>query len=463
MTMWPPKKGALRRPAYRSLARSLIDAIEAGEVRPGMRLPTHRALAFELGLSVHTVSRAYDELSRLGIITGEVGRGSFVAAGERDPAMPWQRLSQGGDVVDCSMLTPVTAPIQAERMSATLAELAEDLDPSVLFSFRPRATFEEHCDLARRWLARCGVEVEAERILPTNGSTAAMAVALMAAAVPGDMVVTEELGHHTLPSLTGTLGLRLAGLPIDREGIVPEGLERACATAPVKVLYLMPSGLNPTVATMGAERRAALVDICRQNNVLIVENDAWGPLEPTRAPAFAALAPERTFYFTGLTKCLVPGLRLGWLVAPTALMPAARTRHLVTHWMATPLMAEIASRWIVDGTAEELLAFQRGELAARNEMVRGVLRDIPHAGAAHGLHIWLPLPDVWHEDEFVAEALSQGVAIAAGSKFAMSPDAHHAPGVRVCIGAGSQADIERAMAVIARLALGRPEPTAIAV
>ena len=124
MTIWPPNKDSLRRPAYRSLAQSLIDAIEAGEIRPGVRLPTHRALAYDLGVSVQTVSRAYDELSRLGVISGQVGRGSFVRSGRPDSRMPWHRLGGSDDVIDCSMLVPVTGELHSERMSATLATLA---------------------------------------------------------------------------------------------------------------------------------------------------------------------------------------------------------------------------------------------------------------------------------------------------------------------------------------------------
>lgn len=462
MTIWPPPREALKRPAYRSLARWLIEAIEADEIGPGTRLPTHRALAFQLGLSVHTVSRAYDELSRLGFITGEVGRGSFVAAGRKEPEVPWYRVASGEDIIDCSMLAPVTGQIQAQRLSAALRALADHLAPAVLFSFRPRATLSQHTAHARRWLAGCGLDVPADVIIPTNGNTSAMTIALMTAAIPGDLVVTEELGHHTLKSLTSALGLRLSGLAIDGEGIVPEALERACATSPVKVLYVMPNGLGPTAAFMGASRRAMLCEIARRNDVFIVENDAWGPLATERPEPLAALAPERTLYFTGLTKCLLPGLRIGWLVVPEAMIAAARTRHLVTNWMATPLIAEIASRWLLDGTAVELLRWQREQVARRNSIASRSLAELPHRASPNGLHLWLPLPGVWREDAFVAHARHNGVAVAAGSSFAIS-DGPLPPGIRICIGAGSESDIAEGVSTLARLARNAPEPVLLAI
>lgn len=460
--MWPPSKDDLKRPAYRSLAQSLIDAVSAGEVRPGTRLPTHRALAYDLGLSVQTVSRAYEELARLGIISGEVGRGSFVRAGPPDARAPWHRLAGNEEVVDCSMLVPVTGDIHRERMATTLANLAGDMPPDTMFSFRPRATLERHCGVAVGWLARCGLETRRDLVVPTNGNTVAMTLALMTAAMPGDLVATEEMGHHTLKSLTAALGLRLAGLAIDDEGIVPAAFDRMCRQSQLKVLYIMPSGLSTTVAVMGLERRQQIADIARRHNVWLVENDAWGPVQPHRHPPVAAFAPERSFYFTGLTKCLLPGLRLGWLVVPERMVSAARTRHLVTNWMATPLIAEIASRWIEDGTADELLAWQRDRLARRNAIAARNLAGLPHRATPMGLHVWLPLPEAWSEEAFVAHARHDGVAVAAGARFAVS-DTQRFPGIRICLGAGSEDDLARGIGVIARLARSTPEPALLAI
>ena len=462
MTIWPPKRNTLDRPVYRSLAQRLIDAIEAGDVADGTKLPPHRTLAFQLGVSVQTVSRAYDELSRLGVISGEVGRGSFVRMAPADAQMPWQRPERSDNVIDCSMLVPVTGQIQMEAMSETLSDMAQNLPPSAIFSFRPRATLESHCDSAATWLTRCGIEARSDHILPTNGNTSAMTIALMTCAMPGDMVATESVGHHTITALTSGLGLRLTGLAIDAEGIVPDDFERACRTEAVKVLFLLPNGLNPTAAMMGDRRRQELVEVARRHDVWIVENDAWGPLQSDRHDPIAALAPERTLYFTGLTKCVLPGLRIGWLVVPEHRVSAARTRHLITNWMATPLMAEIATRWLDDGTAEGLLHWQQEQLARRNSLAARLLERVPHSGTANGMHIWCPLPAAWREDAFVSHARHNGVAVAAGSNFATA-DAHTEPAVRICLGAGSEADITKGLAAVAHLAQSEPEPILLAI
>ena len=461
MTIWPLEKKSLKRPAYRSLAQYIIDAIESGTVESGTKLPTHRALAFDLGLSVQTVSRAYDELHRLGFVSGEVGRGTYVRTAPTDARMPWQRPAQENGTIDCSMLVPVTGQIHTERMSATLADLAVEPPGNAIFSFRPRATFEVHCKEVVTWLAQCGLPTRPDLVLPTNGNTSAMTAALMTCALPGDTIVTEEFGHHTLKSLTNALGLRLAGLALDEHGVLPDALDRACRSGSVKAVFLQPSGLSPSASMMDLSRRQKLVEIARKHDVWIIENDAWGPLHPERPPPIAAIAPERTFYFTGLTKCLLPGLRVAWLVAPERMMAAARTRHLVTSWMATPLMAEIATRWLADGTALELLEWQRKHLGRRNALAVQTLKDIPHGGTSHGMHLWLPLPDAWREDAFVTHAGHNGVAVAAGANFAIE-DGKMPPAVRICLGMGTETDIESALSVIARLHRSVPEPALLA-
>ena len=456
MTIWPPSPETIERPAYRWLARRLTAAIEAGELAPGDRLPTHRDLAWKLGLSVQTVSRAYEELTRAGVIAGEVGRGTFVRGARGDTLPPYHRLERDDDVIDCSMLMPVLGDIHREALSAALTGMAAGPMPPVMTSFRPREALRPHVEAALGWLERCGIRTRADHVIPTNGSTAAMTVALMTAAAPGDLVVSEALGQHTLHGLTRALGLRLAGLPVDDEGIRPEAFWRACELGRVRVLFTLPSGAGPMACTMSAERREELVAMARRHDVTIVEDDAWGPLEPGRPPPLAALAPERTFYFTSLTKCLLPGLRIGWLIPPAG-DSSARGRHLVTNWMATPLAAELATTWLSDGTALRLLRWQRLALARRNATARRLLDGLPVRSNPRGLHVWLDLPERWEEALFVAQARQNGVAVASGAAFA-NGDQVAPRGVRICLGAAKEQALAVGLQRLASLWRSRPEP-----
>lgn len=457
MTIWPPRPENLKRPAYRSLAELVVNAVEAGELRNGDQLPTHRDLAFNLGLSVQTVSRAYDELIRRGVITGEVGRGTFVCSGRGNEKPPFLPDSQHGEIIDCSMLNPVFERLHVDAMRDALVGLSADIPTSVLSSFRPSVALNRYTDPSLAWLRMCGLQMQSQSLLLTNGNTSAMTMALMTAAKPGDLIVTEELGHHTLKPLTRYLGLRLRGLAIDEEGIVPEAFAHACEREVVKAVYVMPTALNPTAALMSTERRNELVSIARAKDVLIIENDAWGPLQANRPAPIASLAPERSFYFTSLTKCIMPGLRFGFLIVPETYETAVANRHLVTNWNVTMMMAEIGTRWILDGTAERFLNWQSNALGERNRLVSQVFSKTPYKGSENGMHIWLPLPQEWTEDGFVAHARLNGVAVGPGSSFAVS-DTVEESGVRVCIGSESMKSLEKGLTTVSRLARSQPEP-----
>src|SRR5215217_3447595 len=151
MTMWRPERALIRRPAYLSLADQIARAIHDGRLQNGARLPTHRRLADDLGLSVQTVSRAYEELIRRGLISGEVGRGSFVQTQRREPDPPYlpERL---GEVIDLSILKPVCEAMHLDRMKQALAWLSEALPASSALSFRPNMVFPRHRAIGVEWL-----------------------------------------------------------------------------------------------------------------------------------------------------------------------------------------------------------------------------------------------------------------------------------------------------------------------
>lgn len=454
MTSWLPDAASLKRPVFLSLAEQFAAAIEAGRLAPGERLPTHRRLAERFAISVQTASRAYEELQRRGLISGETGRGTFVRAARREPDPPYI-AERAAEIIDLSMLKPVSEQMHIDRMKTALAGLAADFPPGLLTSFRPNVLFSRHREAAVGWLRHCGVETSARNVILTNGATAAMTVALMTAARPGASVATERIGHHTLLPLASYLGLNLRGIAIDAEGIVPEELDRACRDGEVRAVYLLPNAANPTAALMGAERRRAIVAVARRHDLQIIENDAWGPLLEHRAEPIAALAPERTHYLTGFSKIVAPGVRLGYLAVPDRFIPAAGNRHLVTNWMATAILAEIATRWVEDGTAMELVVWQRQALRRRQAIARELFAGIPYRAHPEGLHVWVPL-DGRREDEVVSLARLQGVAIAPGASFAI--EAPQRPAVRVCLGSPGEARLRAGLATVAGILHSEPEP-----
>ena len=401
------------------------------------------------------------ELIRRGLISGEIGRGSFVQTRPREPEPPYlpERL---GELVDLSILKPVCEQLHLERMREAFGWLAENLPSSSALSFRPNMVFPRHRNVAAEWLARCGLDISPLNISLTNGATSGMTVALMSVAPPGSTVATEAISHHTLVPLSTYLGLHLEGLPIDHDGMIPEALDEACRTGVIRAVFLQPSVINPTATLMSAERRQALAEVARRHDISIIENDILGPLVEDRAPPIAAYAPERTLYVTSFTKITVPGLRIGYLAAPDRYVAAVANRHLVSNWMATPMVAEIATRWVGDGTALELVNWQRAALRRRQEIAAEVLAGVDYRAHRDGLHLWLELPGDRAEESFVAQARLRGVAIAPGTSFRIA-DTPWRPAVRISLGSTTEGELRTGLGVVSRLLLGDPEHLLLAI
>jgi len=461
MTLWRPDPALIRRPAYLSLAEQIARAIHDGRLESGARLPTHRRMADDLKLSVQTVSRAYEELIRRGLISGEIGRGSFVQKQRREPDPPYlpERL---GEVIDLSILKPVCEPMHLDRMKQALGWLSENLTSSAALSFRPNVVFPRHRAVATEWLKACGLEVSPQNISITNGATAGMTVALMSVAPPGSIVATEAIGHHTLIPLATYLGFDLEGLAIDDQGMIPDALDEACRKSPIRAVFVQPSVINPTATLMGSVRRSELAEVARRHDIAIIENDVLGPLVQDRAPPMAYFAPERTLYVTSFSKIVVPGLRVGYLVAPDRYVAAVANRHLVSNWMATPMVVEIASRWVADGTAMELVKWQREALRRRHEIAAEMLGGVGYLSHPDSLHIWLPLPGERTEEGFVSQARLQGVAIAPGVSFRIAQGPWQ-PAVRISLGSTTEGELRAGLGVVAKLLLGDPEMLLLAI
>lgn len=447
MSNWPLTPEDITRPAYRSLAQGIANAIYAGALRSGDRLPPHRDLAWQLGLSVQTVSRAYEELIRADLVAGEVGRGTFVKSQFREAVnTPWYSGTRVRPRFDLSLMTPVALPEINEAWSESLQRIAGRLDETVIYGFRPQQTAQRYAAMASAWLGRCGLVVGSDRVLVTNGLTPAMYVALSAVVNPGDVIATENLTSHTLKPAARALKVQLRGIACDERGMCPMALSAAAKEAggQMKAVFLLPSGAGPTARIVDAGRRAELADVAIAAGLSILECDPLGPLAARRPPPIATFAPRHTFYLTGMTKCLSPGLRIGFLAMPQKHVESVVSRHLSTSWMVTPLMAEMAKDWIETGVADHLLGAQRAELLTRNRLAESIL-GARSCGGRHGLHRWLPLPETTDESAFQQLALEKGVALATGTGFVVSDTK---PGVRVCLGPCGRQDLVAALRIV---------------
>ena len=458
MTDWQPDLHHRSGPRYQALADAITEAIETGTLVPGARLPTHRDLAYRLGVSVHTVSQAYAEVRRRGEIVGETGRGTFVQAPRPDNAQQFIMDQGEAGVADLSIIRPAIGPIHRAHLREMFETLATGDGMDTMLACRPIAGMDAHREAGAAWLARLGVAASPRHVLITNGIAHAMTVALSALVEPGDVVLTDTLNDHGVIALANVLHFRLQGLATDTEGITPAAFEAACQRAPVRALVTTPTLNNPTGSLMGVGRRQEIAAIARRHNVTIVEDDPYSVLVPDAPPPLWAFAPERTCYLTSFTKTVVSGLRVGYLAAAEPLIHRIVPRVRATSWMAPPLLAEIASRWLAQGRIDDMVAWQRKELARRNARVAADLQGYNLASHPHGLHVWLHLPRAWRAAHFVTQLKLRNIVVTSPEPFVVgSGEAPQA--VRLCPGAaGTLNELANATRVIRGILAMGPEP-----
>jgi DNA-binding transcriptional MocR family regulator len=234
---------------------------------------------------------------------------------------------------------------------------------------------------------------------------------------------------------------------MDGEGIRPDALEQACRKHKPKAVYLIPTQQNPTTATMGANRRKAIADIIRKKGTWLIEDDVYGPIEPSISP-IANLIPERTYYAASFAKCIAPALRVAYLLAPD-LAAEQKMRGGLQATMQTPasLMVALLTHWLRSGVAGEIILAIRNEAAARQQLAARFLKGVPFAARPASHHLWLPLPRPLDGKDLTSHLMRNGLAVVSEDAFAVS---EHAPrGLRVSLGAArNRAELGQALQVL---------------
>jgi DNA-binding transcriptional MocR family regulator len=434
------------KPVYRAVADAISDDLRSGRLRPGARLPPQRRLAQALGVDLTTITRAYNEARRRGLIDARVGRGSFIR--ERPAVHPYGAPS--GAPVDMTMNMP--PPFQdaalVRRMWAGFSHLEERQGLALFLRYQDPGGIIEDRAAGAEWLQDRIPGLGPDRTLVAAGAQAALVAVFGSLANSGDAICAESLAYPGLRAAAAHLGLEVVGLETDEEGVVPAALAAACRDVGPKLLCCTPTLHNPTTATMSLRRREEVVAIARRYRLPIVEDDAYGKLPQAPPPPLAALAPELTWHVVSLAKLASPALRLAYVVTPdsaAAVQAAGRLRAVAG--MASPISAALMTQWIRSRTAEEVLRAIRAETRARRRMAAEALG--PEAlEPTDAFHLWLRLPAGWTRARFQAQLQAHAVSVIPSDAFVTAGPAPEA--VRLGLGAAaSRADLAGALTAIA--------------
>ncbi|HXE80723.1 MAG TPA: PLP-dependent aminotransferase family protein [Vicinamibacterales bacterium] len=409
--MWTPTIRREGKPLYLAIADALAADVAAGRLASGQRLPPQRELADRLGVTLTTVTRAYTEAARRGLIEGAVGRGTFVRAGLTDEG------ATDEEVIDLGLNT-VPPHAHAVALANRLAVPGRLADRLLALEYPPPAGLPAHAEAGRRWFEQRGWDSAGHAVLVTAGAQHAITVALMALLPRGGDVLAEEVTYAGLKDLAGRLGVTVHPVAMDEGGMRADDLDAVCRRSGARVLYLMPALQNPTGLTMAADRQAEIASVAERRDLTVIEDDTYGFVAPA-APLLASRIAGRTLVITSLSKSVAGGLRVGFIAAPPPWRDALLSAIWNTVVTASPVTAAIAAALIADGTAATVAAWKREELAARQAIARRVLGRVPASTSPASPHVWLQLDRPWKGDVFAARARSRGVVVTPASAFSV--------------------------------------------
>lgn len=463
--------------------RHLRDAVLDGRLRRGERLPATRELAASLGVSRSTVSTAYERLTAEGYLAARVGSGTFVSgpapattgtsraraprarAGRRggrrpaEPAPAWRELADPlwapprPIAYDFSVGSPdpVLFPHDAWRRSVASALRGPALrdanygDPAGVE--RLRTGIARHLGLAR------SVRTTAGEVVVTSGAQQAFDLLARILLRPGDAVAVEDPGYPPVRQLFEQLGARVVPVPVDAHGLRVDLLPAA------RLVYVTPSHQFPLGGVLPIERRTALLEWAERNDAVIVEDDYDSEFRfGSRAldPLQRLDDDGRVVYVGTFSKTMLPGLRLGFVVAPPSLVPALLSAKRLADWH-NDVVTQTAMASLLDTgafashvrRARRVYERRHGVIAA--EAARLLADRLAVVPSAAGLHLALrPHDGTAFDSARVAEAASHaGVAVQPLPRFALRPGSE---GLLLGFGAVAAEDVPDGIRLLAEAA-----------
>lgn len=462
MTNWLPDLTRGTGPLYVRLADEIALAADNGQLGPGQKLPPQRNLAFDIGVTLGTVTRAYDLLKTRGLVSGEVGRGTFIRKGADEPAANGVSLRRyhglaTDDRPNVMTMNSTSAPEvgQARLIADILSRIATE-DPRCVSDYI-RHIPARWREAGRQWIGGRHWIPEAANVVPTQGAHAALAAVINAVTSSGDRIAFEELTYPATVRASVLMGRRAIKIGMGEGGVDPDAFEHLCAQQHPRLAILISTLHNPTLSTITLENRLRIVESARRHNVMLVDDDTFGAMAKDAPPPLSALAPERTFHVASLAKSIAAGLRSGFVACPPGHATMVMNAHRLITGGAPRAMIEVASRIILDGHADEISAAVRQDLGERVGLARDMLSGHQVASSPDCPFIWLRLPDPWVTGTFCTAARQRGVIVDGADEFKVGQTERAIPFVRIALtGALEKGRVRDGLSVLADL-LRKPE------
>jgi GntR family transcriptional regulator / MocR family aminotransferase len=441
-------------PLYEQIEQFLREQIQTEALAPETRLPASRDLAASLGVSRITVANAYAELEAAGLVHSRQGSGTYVSPpplalpGSRDETAGgdwplWQQelLNRAGPLAQQELDHLMVSTAHPDLISFaggvgdgrlfSVDDFRKALqtvirrDGAEAMGYGDRAGYAPLRATIAHILTSQGIPTHPDHVLITSGSQQAMTLVARLLLQPGDVALVESPTYMGILDILRPMGVRLLGVPVDDQGMQVERVEEAVCTARPRLIYTTPTFHNPTGTSMSGVRRRQLVTLASRYSIPILEDDYVGDLryDGHAQPAIKALDPGgHVIYISTFSKMLMPGLRVGFLVASGPVYEQLLARKRAEDLATSNLMQRALEAYITVGRYQAHLrracqAYRR----RRDTMLTALTHTMPPGTRwltpQGGLFIWLQLPEGLSANELYPVAGKEGVIYAPGSVF----------------------------------------------
>ncbi|SJN34338.1 Transcriptional regulator, GntR family domain / Aspartate aminotransferase [Microbacterium esteraromaticum] len=427
-----------------------------------------RELSKEFQASAATVSAALSELSALGIVRPEPGRGTFVAERRQlaEPDFAWQSQALGPARVDADRASRLGGYGTPDHIPLSWGYLAPELLPTEEFHrIGSRAAKNNRAWMMtppagspelRRVLA-AEYRADPGDVLIVSGGQQGLVFTMRTLAEPGSTVITESPSYPGAILAAQSAGLTIASVPADNDGVIVERLADELERTRARVIYLQPSYANPTGAVLSPERRTQVLDLAAQHGAFIIEDD-WARnlgIDGRTPPPLIAEDPNgHVVTVTTLSKPASPGLRLGAVIARGPAGDRLRASRTADDLCVAPMVQEIALSLLTSNIWPRHLKHLSAELAERRDVLTATIRQtLPSVRIqgvpSGGIHLWARLPHGANTRQISADAYTAGVLVGDGRHFFVNEPP--APFLRFSYGAATPAQITQGIRQLAQI------------
>lgn len=456
-TIWPPSLTQSTGPKYLALVHSLREAIAAGELDPGQKLPPVRDLAWELQITPGTVARAYRRATDDGLLDAAVGRGTFVAQSRNALRnLNHDSLHLGASNLKMDLRGTKSPDLgQDAIIRATLAKIATS-GVNDLADYPDPAGGHSTFEAIAQWLSYTDVQPAPDDIAITYGAQNAMLIALQTLLVgPSPVIVADELVFPGLRHAANMLRAVIVSVERDDEGIIPEQLEQICRKHGPQVLVSSFAVHSPTTQITTLQRRITLSRVAAKYDLKIIDDDAFG-IFSSDVPSMYSIAPDRVWYIGAMSKSVSTGLRIGYLVTPPGFGAEARATVLSNCYGVSQIICDLATELITSGDAEAIRTRMLAYIDRRAKMAANILGQWRLNWHPKVPFVWLNMPSGWRSSSFQRACELKNVLVRPADEFALI-DGKAPNAARITFGSKlTDAEFEAALHTIAGILQSPP-------